>query len=196
MDITLTNVRARIATDDELIRNDGGTQSVPAGRVILEIPGGFQAVMSRERFEDVAGGDVKLDPDTYTYFVEGEDGPDTPYDPTPRYGDLDPRFTPGSQPVVGTAEGGTGTPDPANADATPPEGEEYDDFPADGTIAEVEEWVGDDAGRARHALAVEQGKGDKARSTLVEKLEAQVAAHDEEQASVGNPDGQEGPGAG
>lgn len=196
MDITLTNVRARIATDDELIRNDGGSQSVPAGRVIVEIPGGFQFVMSRERFEDVAGDGVKLDPDTYTYRADGDDEDEVPYDPTPRYGDQDPRFTPGSQPVVGTAEGGTGTPDPANADAVAPDGEEYDDFPEDGTIADVEEWVGDDAGRAGYALSREQAKGDKARSTLVEKLEGQVAAHQEEQASVGNPDGQEGPGAG
>lgn len=40
----------------------------------------------------------------------------------------------------------------------------------DGTVDEVNEWVGDDAGRARKALAAEK-KSDDPRVTLVESLE-------------------------
>jgi hypothetical protein len=45
------------------------------------------------------------------------------------------------------------------------------DFDPDGTVKEIESWVGDDPERAREALAAEQAKGDKARSTLVEHLQ-------------------------
>lgn len=41
----------------------------------------------------------------------------------------------------------------------------------DGTIAQVQEWVGEDRDRAALALAAEQAKGDKARATLVAVLE-------------------------
>lgn len=41
----------------------------------------------------------------------------------------------------------------------------------DGSISDVLDWVGDDPARARAALDAEQAKGDKARSTLVAKLE-------------------------
>lgn len=52
---------------------------------------------------------------------------------------------------------------------------------ADGTIAKVLDEVGDDPQLAAQALAAETAKGDKARSTLVEKLTAITAA--------GAPDG-------
>jgi hypothetical protein len=44
------------------------------------------------------------------------------------------------------------------------------------TVAKVLESVGDDQERAAAALAVEQAKGDKARKSLIDKLEALVAA--------------------
>lgn len=40
----------------------------------------------------------------------------------------------------------------------------------DGTAKDVVDWVGDDQQRARQALAVEQSKGDEARTTLVARL--------------------------
>lgn len=40
----------------------------------------------------------------------------------------------------------------------------------DGTVADVMGWVGDDPGRARQALDVETGKGERARTTLVNAL--------------------------
>ncbi len=50
------------------------------------------------------------------------------------------------------------------------EGEEPEGLPEDGTIAEVEAWVGDDPVRASTALAAEQNR-DNPRSTLVAHLE-------------------------
>ena len=44
----------------------------------------------------------------------------------------------------------------------------------DGTVKEVLDWVGDDKSRAEAALEAEDEKGDDARVSLVEKLEAIV----------------------
>jgi len=44
-----------------------------------------------------------------------------------------------------------------------------DEVPA-GSVAELTEWVGEDAGRAARALEAEQSKGEKARSSLVAHL--------------------------
>jgi hypothetical protein len=52
------------------------------------------------------------------------------------------------------------------------------DGPAAGTIDEVLGRVGDDRDAAAAALAAEQAKGDKARTTLVDKLQALVAPTD------------------
>jgi hypothetical protein len=49
------------------------------------------------------------------------------------------------------------------------------------TIRDVLAEVGDDLGRAQQALALEEAKGSDARKTLIEKLEAIVAANTEEQ---------------
>lgn len=49
-----------------------------------------------------------------------------------------------------------------------------------GTIKAVLAEVGDDPDRARQALALELAKGDGARRTLVEKLEAIIPADDTE----------------
>jgi hypothetical protein len=46
----------------------------------------------------------------------------------------------------------------------------------DGTIAQVQEWVGDDRDRAALALTAEQAKGDGARSTLVAALDKLLTA--------------------
>jgi hypothetical protein len=45
----------------------------------------------------------------------------------------------------------------------------------EGTIPQVEEWVGDNHERAAQALEAEQAKGDAARSTLVASLEKLLA---------------------
>lgn len=42
-------------------------------------------------------------------------------------------------------------------------------YPVDGTVREIEDWVGDNPDRAREALAIEEDR-DKPRSTLVESL--------------------------
>lgn len=44
------------------------------------------------------------------------------------------------------------------------------------TVADVLNAVGDDVARAEAALAAEQAKGDKARKSLIDKLEAIIAA--------------------
>jgi hypothetical protein len=46
--------------------------------------------------------------------------------------------------------------------------------PADGKVEDILDRVGDDADAAREALDAEQAKGDKARKSLVEKLQAIV----------------------
>lgn len=50
------------------------------------------------------------------------------------------------------------------------------DGPADGTVDEVLTRVGDDPAAAQAALDAEAAKGEKSRSTLVEKLQAVVDA--------------------
>lgn len=64
------------------------------------------------------------------------------------------------------------TPEPA------PEPDESAGKPA--TIDEVMTEVGDDPEKARAALEVEQARGEAARSTLIGKLEAVIAAGDSE----------------
>jgi hypothetical protein len=54
--------------------------------------------------------------------------------------------------------------------------DEVEDVP-DGTIAEVEAWIGEDPDRAARALAAELAKGDSARGTLVAKLEKLTGDH-------------------
>jgi hypothetical protein len=49
------------------------------------------------------------------------------------------------------------------------------------TVAKVLESVGDDPARAEAALAAEQAKGDKARKSLIDKLEALVAGGKEDE---------------
>lgn len=45
-----------------------------------------------------------------------------------------------------------------------------DDYPSDGTVSDVLDWVGDDPQRAEQALGIENGK-DEPRKTLVAQLE-------------------------
>lgn len=59
-------------------------------------------------------------------------------------------------------------------EANEQEPDELGDSVPDGTIAEVLAWVDSDRDRAAQALAAEQAKGDKARSTLVADLEKVV----------------------
>jgi hypothetical protein len=49
------------------------------------------------------------------------------------------------------------------------------------TVAKVLESVGDDPARAEAALAAEQAKGDKARKSLIDKLQALVAGGKEDE---------------
>jgi len=58
------------------------------------------------------------------------------------------------------------------ADATPPEGYTEGSDPAGFTIKQIQAYVGADAVRAAAVLALEQARGDDARSTLVSELEA------------------------
>jgi hypothetical protein len=51
------------------------------------------------------------------------------------------------------------------------------------TVAKVLESVGDDPARAEAALAAEQAKGDKARKSLIDKLEAIVAKGEEDESN-------------
>ena len=51
------------------------------------------------------------------------------------------------------------------------------------TVAKVLESVGDDPDRATAALAAEQAKGDKARKSLIDKLEAIVASGKEDESN-------------
>jgi hypothetical protein len=51
------------------------------------------------------------------------------------------------------------------------------------TVAKVLESVGDDPERAAAALAAEQAKGDRARKSLIEKLEALVAGGKEDESN-------------
>lgn len=53
------------------------------------------------------------------------------------------------------------------------------------TVAMVIEAVGDDAERAAAALAAEQAKGERARKSLIDRLEAIVAAGKKEDGSNG-----------
>jgi hypothetical protein len=53
------------------------------------------------------------------------------------------------------------------------------------TVAKVLESVGDDPARAEAALAAEQAKGDKARKSLIDKLEALVAGGKEDESNAG-----------
>lgn len=50
------------------------------------------------------------------------------------------------------------------------------DDPGDFTIAQVETYVGADAGRAAAVRDLEKARGDKSRSSLIEKLDAVIAA--------------------
>lgn len=62
----------------------------------------------------------------------------------------------------------------ASPEASEPEGPETPEPPTDldiaGTIDQVLAWVGDDPERALQAHTAEEGRGDKARSTLLTKL--------------------------
>lgn len=69
--------------------------------------------------------------------------------------------------VAGDATGDGSDPIPNADDA----GAAAVDVP-DGTIDDVLAWVGDDAERARQAIAAENAEGGKARKTLVEQLAA------------------------
>ena len=66
--------------------------------------------------------------------------------------------------------------EPAEAVDAQAAGDNEDGSPVDGTVDEVLGRVGDDPALAQAALEAEQAKGDKARSTLVEKLGAVAAA--------------------
>lgn len=55
----------------------------------------------------------------------------------------------------------------------------YEDYPVDGSVGDVETWVGTDPERARYALDIETAEGGKNRSTLTPWL-AEVAASAEE----------------
>jgi hypothetical protein len=59
--------------------------------------------------------------------------------------------------------------------AGPPADTDGDGVP-DGTITQVQEWVGEDRDRAALALAAEQARGDKARGTLVAALDKLLTA--------------------
>lgn len=62
---------------------------------------------------------------------------------------------------------------PVEGFSAEPEGPAVDedgDGVPDGTIAQVQEWVGEDKARAELALAAEEAKGESARSTLVAAL--------------------------
>lgn len=58
---------------------------------------------------------------------------------------------------------------PAGMNVPAPTGVGQDEVPA-GSVAQVTEWVGEDAGRAARALEAEQARGEKARASLVAHL--------------------------
>ncbi|MFE7869756.1 hypothetical protein ACFUYE_05325 [Micromonospora humida] len=73
--------------------------------------------------------------------------------------------------------------------ARPVPGEvEPDEIPADiipgGTVEQIMEWVGDDLARARVARHEELAKGDKARATLLARLDKVKAAEETEPPTV------------
>lgn len=74
------------------------------------------------------------------------------------------------RPVTADASGDASEPEPTPDHSADPEPDETD--PSRGTIDEVVARVEAGEVSAVDALAAEQAKGDKARSTLVEKLEA------------------------
>ncbi|MEU5496172.1 hypothetical protein [Streptomyces griseofuscus] len=84
-----------------------------------------------------------------------------------------PPADPGARgaPDTGAGPSSDGAPniegDPAAAGAAAPEG-----LDIDGTIDTVLGWVGEDTARAQQALELEKAKGDKARATLLKRLEA------------------------
>jgi hypothetical protein len=78
---------------------------------------------------------------------------------------------------------------PYEAAARPVPGEvEPDEIPADtipgGTVEQIMAWVGDDLARARVARHEELAKGDKARATLIKKLDAVKAKTETEPPAV------------
>jgi len=106
----------------------------------------------------VAGADAPDDRDQ-----DLPDGPDEP----------DQGTAPPAPETLVPVETNPATPGPAAAteEIPPPAGPEVpaEEVPT-GTVETVLEWVGDDAARARAALAVEQSR-PKPRSTLLEELE-------------------------
>jgi hypothetical protein len=77
-----------------------------------------------------------------------------------------------AEPVAGNgpgADGGAGGDADPGSGAAPAATEGLD---IDGTMDTVLGWVGEDADRAQQALELEKAKGDKARATLVKRLEA------------------------
>lgn len=71
-------------------------------------------------------------------------------------------------------------------------GDVSEDNPNGGTISQVKAWVGDDADRARSALEAEK-EADSPRKTLVEDLEAQVAAAEDAEEDDDSDDGSSTP---
>ncbi|RRQ81558.1 hypothetical protein [Streptomyces griseofuscus] len=68
--------------------------------------------------------------------------------------------------------GGDGDPGTGGAPQAVASGAAPDGLDIDGTIDTVLGWVGEDDDRARVALELEKAKGEKARATLLKRLEA------------------------
>lgn len=105
--------------------------------------------------------------------TEAEDEVEVPDDRAPYARSYDPSTPPDDLPHTRQAE----EPDP---DAVP-----------DGTVPQVQAWIGTDKDRAQAALAVEQSDGGKGRVTVIEFAEAVMDLADEAPAD-GDPVAPEG----